>query len=879
MRTPRFYTTFKRSRFYRLMPNSTIVLFFLTMAVMLWTLDARENEQLRTDLAKDTLWAEQTMRLRLDGQQEELQQMARDIGREELDEEGFLVQASQFLANTPEMVATVWADAGFTLRWVAPYEDSGLAVGSRLSGPSVSAFVQARNNGHALFGQPYQLENGEWRFDLMVPVFRDSQFRGMVIGIYQANAFVRRVPPSWFAEKYYLELGSGARILASNAHNTTASRVVQSIHLGGTPLQLLARPVRSSVDKNRMIQLGLIAGLSVLTLLSLISLSRHIRSRVAAERERDRVYTLSREWLGVMRADGTLLQVNPAFVAGLGYPADQLLGTSLLSYLHPGQREETQQLLRRLLEAGSVDRYLETRVGNRQGDSLLLAWALSPLPDAGVIYLSGRDITAQKQAELALRHEYMFRKAMEDSLVVGIRAIDLQGTISYVNPAFCRITGFSEAELIGLRPPYPYWAPDIAPYNDEVLRQTLSGEHTQQLFESVMQRKGGERFYGQLLVSPLIDAEGQQTGWMAALSDMTEKREAQRQLEAANERFIAVIEGLDAAVAVVRPSSQQLLFSNHRYREWLAAAGDDNGNEYCDLRLYRLLRHASSEQEIRLDDPARWCLLRTRPLRWVDGEAAQMLILTDITEQRAAERRYEEQMLKLQATSRLITMGEMASTLAHELNQPLSAIANYQAGCVERLRQGKASAETLIPVMEKITAQAERAGKIVRRVREFVKQSEPVRKPVDIADVIEAALAIADIEARRLACRINIHLAPGLPLVHVDPILIEQVLLNLIKNGMEAMQQLPPAERQLEVSVQRHSGKRIELAIVDRGHGVPDDIKAQLFDAFFTTKSDGMGMGLNICRSIVEFHQGQLSVEDHPLGGTIFRFTLPVYEP
>jgi len=879
MRTPRFYTSLKRSRFHWLMPNSTIVLFFLTMAVMLWTLDARESEQLRTDLAKDTLWAEQTMRLRLDGQQSELAQMARDIGREEMDEEGFLVQASQFLANTPEMTAVVWADASFTLRWIAPYEDSGLVAGAGLSGSSASAYLQAQSEGRSLYSKPYRLENGEWRFELMVPVFRDTQFRGMVIGIYQASAFVRRVPPSWFAEKYYLELGSGTQLLASNANNTTSSRVGQSIQLAGTPLQLLARPVRSSVDKNRLIQLGLVTGLSVLTLLSLISLSRHIRRRVAAERERDRVYTLSREWLGVMREDSTLLHVNPAVVSGLGYPAEQLVGTSFLSYLHPEQRESTRQMLRQLLEAGSVDHYLETRVLSRSGDTLLLAWALSPLPDAGVIYFSGRDITAQKQAELALRHEYMFRKAMEDSLVVGIRAIDLEGTITYVNPAFCRITGYSEAELIGLRPPYPYWAPDVAPYNDEVLRQTLSGEHTQQLFESVMQRKGGERFYGQLLVSPLIDADGQQTGWMAALSDMTEKREAQQLLEAANERFIAVIEGLDAAVAVLRPSSQQLLFSNHRYREWLAADSDDSGNEYCDLRLYQLLRHASGEQEIWLDEPARWCLLRTRPLRWVDGEAAQMLILTDITEQRAAEQRYEEQMLKLQATSRLITMGEMASTLAHELNQPLSAIANYQAGCVERLRQGKASAETLIPVMEKITAQAERAGKIVRRVREFVKQSEPVRKPVAIGEVIDAALAIADIEARRLGCSINVHLAPGLPLVHVDPILIEQVLLNLIKNGMEAMQQLPPAERQLEVSVQRHNGRRIELAIVDRGHGVPDDIKTQLFDAFFTTKSDGMGMGLNICRSIVEFHQGQLSVEDHPLGGTIFRFTLPVYEP
>lgn len=876
MRNLQFYQSLRRSRYYRLMPNSTIVLFFLTMAVMLWTLDARESEQMRVDLAKDTLWAEQTLRLRMDEQRNELMRLSRDIGREAIDEGEFLIQASQLLANTPEMSAAVWVDNSFIVRWIAPYEESELSYGSSLSGPSATAFLTARDEGRVVMGRPYQLDSGEWRFDLMVPVYRDTQFRGMVVGIYQANAFIRRAPPSWFTEKYFLELESAGKFLVRNAQSQPSSRLSHRIALGQSGLQLVVRPVRGDHDKSRQLQLGLIIGLSLLTLLSLLSLSRHIQRRVAAERERDRVYGLSREWLGVMREDGYLLQVNPAFVAGLGYQSAQIQGTSLLNYLHPQDREPTLGLIRQLMEAGSVDRYVSTRVINKAGEARFIAWAMSPLPDSGVIYLSGRDITSEKQSEEALRHESMFRKAMEDSLVVGIRAIDRNGRITYVNPAFCRITGFAEDELIGVSPPYPYWSPDIASYNSESLRQTLAGEQTQQLFESIMRRKSGETFYAQMLISPLIDADGEQTGWMAALTDMTEQRQAQQMLEAANERFIAVIEGLDAAVAVVRSETQQLLFCNHRYRQWLAAPDNVDGSECCDLRLHHLLQHAVTDQELWLDDLQRWFLLRNRPVRWVDGEMAQMLILTDISEQHEAEQRYEEQMAKLQATSRLITMGEMASTLAHELNQPLSAIANYQAGCVERLRQGRATPESLIPVMEKITAQAERAGKIVRRVREFVKQSEPVRKRCLVNEIIEASLSIAEIEARRLGSTIRVSLAENLPALLVDPILIEQVLLNLIKNGMEAMQQLPVNERELLISVQKQSARRVEVAIVDRGHGVPDEIKSHLFDAFFTTKSEGMGMGLNICRSIVEFHQGQLSVEDHPLGGTIFRFTLPV---
>ncbi|MBI3145732.1 MAG: GHKL domain-containing protein, partial [Pseudogulbenkiania sp.] len=373
------------------------------------------------------------------------------------------------------------------------------------------------------------------------------------------------------------------------------------------------------------------------------------------------------------------------------------------------------------------------------------------------------------------------------------------------------------------------------------------------------------------------------TGWMTAMTDITERQEAKQRLEASHERFVTVIEGLDAAVAVVDPASHELLFCNQLYRHWFDpdnTLGQEDGS-CCDLRLAFLMRDADRPEldlQLQLEDPPRWLSARRRRVRWVDGRTTLMVILTDITQQHEAEQRYEQQMEKLQATSRLVTMGEMASTLAHELNQPLSAIANYQAGCIERLRQGRASAESLLPVMEKITAQAERAGKIVRRVREFVKQSEPDRKPCQLTDIVEATLAIADIEARRYAASIVLQLPPRLPEVCVDPILIEQVLLNLIKNGIEAMQETEPARRQLTVSADVQNPRRVEVAIADRGHGVPAELKGRLFDAFFTTKKEGMGMGLNICRTIIEFHQGQLWVEDNPGGGSIFRLTLPVTE-
>ncbi|HMX13370.1 MAG TPA: ATP-binding protein, partial [Thauera aminoaromatica] len=224
---------------------------------------------------------------------------------------------------------------------------------------------------------------------------------------------------------------------------------------------------------------------------------------------------------------------------------------------------------------------------------------------------------------------------------------------------------------------------------------------------------------------------------------------------------------------------------------------------------------------------------------------------------------------------RLITMGEMASTLAHELNQPLAAIANYCAGSVTRLQSGKGRTEDVLAAMQKASFQAERAGKIIRRVREFVKKSEPQRCAVDLVEVLEDAIGFADIDAHRTRIRIHTELEPGLPLVYADRIMIEQVLLNLIRNGLDAMADALPEARVLTVRVRTVGADAVEVAVIDRGHGISEEGRAQLFTPFYTTKAEGMGMGLNICRSIVEFHNGRLLVDANPEGGTIFTFTLP----
>jgi len=266
----------------------------------------------------------------------------------------------------------------------------------------------------------------------------------------------------------------------------------------------------------------------------------------------------------------------------------------------------------------------------------------------------------------------------------------------------------------------------------------------------------------------------------------------------------------------------------------------------------------------------RWFEVHHRMLAWTDGRRVRMQVARDITERRGHEEASRVQQEKIQLTSRLTTMGEMASSLAHELNQPLTAIANYSMGAVALVKAGHTSPNMLLPALEKAASQAERAGKIISRIREFVKRSEPRRQRVAIGRIVDNAIGFAEIDARKRRIRIESFVPSNAPDVLADPILIEQVLLNLLKNGLEAMEKSESDE--LKVAVILHE-QHIEVAVVDRGHGLAEP--ERLFEPFFSTKSQGLGMGLNICRTIIESHHGRLWADPNPAGGTIFRFTLP----
>ena len=248
--------------------------------------------------------------------------------------------------------------------------------------------------------------------------------------------------------------------------------------------------------------------------------------------------------------------------------------------------------------------------------------------------------------------------------------------------------------------------------------------------------------------------------------------------------------------------------------------------------------------------------------------------IRDLTERQQTEARLQELQSELVHMSRLTAMGEMASALAHELNQPLAAIANYMKGSRRLLENRQDQGlDTLRDAMDKAADQALRAGEIIRRLRDFVSRGESERRVEDVKKLIEEASALALVGAKDKGVRVRFAFAPQLNYVLADKVQVQQVLLNLIRNAIDAMENVPT--RELVVATSAAPNNMVEISVADTGSGIAPEIADQLFQPFVTTKSHGMGVGLSISRTIIESHGGSITHRPKPAGGTIFTFTLP----
>ncbi|WP_421953787.1 two-component system sensor histidine kinase NtrB [Polaromonas sp.] len=440
---------------------------------------------------------------------------------------------------------------------------------------------------------------------------------------------------------------------------------------------------------------------------------------------------------------------------------------------------------------------LVLRLESRQGTPAFFPNVLTALVTAmslalmAVLFLLARDMRRRLKVEHDLGEALAFRKAMEDSVVTGLRARDLSGRITYVNPAFCEMVGVDAKDLLNQSFPSPYWPPEMADTYQQRQAIRLAGNNLpREGHESVFMRPDGTRFPVLIMEAPLINAVGKHTGWMSAILDVSEQRRVEELSRASQER--------------------------------------------------------------------------------------------------------------LQATARLAMIGEMASLLSHELNQPLAAISSYATGSLNLMKDEAAGdwpldapaghlSNDLQQAMSRIAEQAERAGKVIKSVRDFVRRRDQAREAVPPRALLDAVMPLVSLQARKLSVTVAIDVDSSCPPVLCDRTMVEQVLLNLSRNGMQAMQdtQVQPgsgnAARVLTLRVRPAASNEhsswVEFAVIDLGEGISPEVAEQLFTPFFTTKVEGMGLGLNLCRTVIEQHGGFLGYEAVQPRGTIFSFTLPVAPP
>lgn len=484
-------------------------------------------------------------------------------------------------------------------------------------------------------------------------------------------------------------------------------------------------------------------------------------------------------------------------------------------------------------------------------------------------------VRGRQTAEAQLRKETAMRQAIENSLVTGILAMDSQGNTLYVNRAFCDMIGAPAEELENQPPPKSFWPPEELARCQVVHDAILAGQFDANGFQLKMVRKSGERFDVRIYVAPLVDDEGGHAGWISSIYDITELQHEREALQAAHERFITVLNGLDSAVSVSNSATGELLLSNAHFDR---AFGLPERRGACCVAPFFTRRDWPPVDAEWFDAYRnRWYHIQSRRSIWVDGSVVWLDTAVDITTRKDAAERERLQNEQMQQTARLVSMGEMASSLAHELNQPLAAIASYSSGCRNLLAQDTPNLHQLNQAINKMGEQAKRAGQIIRGIREFVQRQAPHRRACQIGELFDTAVGLLKAELQKNRIRFSLEAEPDLPALYVDAVMLEQVIFNLIRNAMEAMQATPIDKRTLNVRLSREA-EQLKVSIVDRGTGIAPEQLEQLFKPFYTTKSTGMGMGLNICRSIIEHHQGRLWVEPNPGGGSRFIFTIPFSE-
>lgn len=500
---------------------------------------------------------------------------------------------------------------------------------------------------------------------------------------------------------------------------------------------------------------------------------------------------------------------------------------------------------------------------------------------------STRPLRSQKELEF---------RALLDAAVDAIIVVDHQGTIEEFSHAAQQLFGYAPDEIIGRNVrdlmPEPYRRE-----HDGYMHRYLTTGEARIIGtgrEVRAQRKDGSTFPCDLAVGHVQGVDPPH--FIGFISDITARKEAEERLRRseAELQLAQKLANLGNYVMHIDAGTQHY-YSPQLYRILNVKDGDPmvSSDEYLGQWVHPADRQRVVDSLARMDtgdaplDIEYRVVLKDGIVKHLHHIAQAMLgpdgtvlkhvgTIHDVTDRRRAEDEARVLQERLTHFSRLSTMGEMAAGLAHEINQPLAAIATYAQACQRLIRQPGLEIEDVLAALEQINAQALRAGEVIRRLRNFVKNREVKREPVNCSRLLEDLRTLAETDARLHNIRLRLDCEEPLPTVYADPIQLQQVILNLVRNAIDAMSEAPEDRREVVLTTRMAADREVEITVIDQGTGLAPEATEHLFNPFFTTKSSGTGLGLAISRSIVRAHGGRLWHTPNDVCGARFHFTLPV---
>ena len=643
--------------------------------------------------------------------------------------------------------------------------------------------------------------------------------------------------------------------------------------------------------------------------------------------------------ISVVDADGIFLYVSPSHQRLIGYEPAEMLGRNSFDFVHPDDIEWLAARFRIATQAAQQTKSGPFRVRHKDGSWRTfesIGTNLFDDPSIGGLLVNARDVTdrIRLEEEVAEQRRQLADRLAELRLLyrtapVGLAVLDTQVRYVQVNDRLAAMNGIPPAEHVGRLPR------DIIGTLGEPLEAICrhvieTGEPTQamEVHGSTPAAPGVEKDW-LVHYHRLEDAAGSPIGLSAVIEEITALKDAERAIQRSREELevrvrdrtaelVSVNQALRAEIAERERVDASLRRSEERYRHLVEnineviftldphgvvtyvspsieratggyAPAEVLGRSFIEFvhpddapellqSFQRLLEGETEPSEYRVfgkDGSVRWLRTASQTVLEDGHVVAVQGVLTDVTARRRAEMDARQQREALAHVQRVTTAGEMTAEIAHQINQPLAAIVNFAAGLATRLRDGKVQPDAMREVAERIAAEARRAGEVISRLRAFLRKGESTLRDCDLNLVVTRVYGLLEDDFRRETVDAHLLLDRRLPMLQLDAILIEQVLLNLLRNALEALTPLRADARRLDVATSL-ADARACVTVTDSGIGLPPGGEGNIFEAFYTTKPEGLGLGLSVSRSIIKAVGGQLWAESNPGGGATVGFSLPL---